>query len=277
MRPLRLTGWTRTPRRADDRPGFDAALAALGRLREVGIAVGANTQINRRNWRELPDLFDLLAREGIRGWQVQLTAAMGRAADDEELLLEPHRTIDVVAMLADLARRADARGIRLWAGNNIGYFGPSEHVLRGAGPRGCGGTCGAGRHTLGIEANGDVKACPSLPSAAYVGGNIRDASLRDIWERARPLRFARTRTVDDLWGWCRGCYYAEACMGGCTWTAHVLFGRAGNNPFCEHRALELRRQGKRERLARIRLPDGEPFDHGIFEIIEEPWQAEGRP
>ncbi len=105
----------------------------------------------------------------------------------------------------------------------------------------------------------------------YVGGNIRDASLRDIWERAAPLRFTRDRTVDDLWGFCRGCYYAETCLGGCSWTSHVLFGRRGNNPFCHHRALELLREDKRERLVRTAPPPGAPFDYGRFEVVEEPW------
>jgi hypothetical protein len=55
--------------------------------------------------------------------------------------------------------------------------------------------------------------------------------------------------------------------------ADVLFGRPGNNPFCHHRALELARQGLRERIVRTQAPEGLPFDHGRFEIVEEPWPA----
>ena len=47
-----------------------------------------------------------------------------------------------------------------------------------------GGSCGAGRATLGIEANGAIKGCPSLPTAEWTGGNIRDAKLRDEALRA---------------------------------------------------------------------------------------------
>jgi radical SAM protein with 4Fe4S-binding SPASM domain len=49
-----------------------------------------------------------------------------------------------------------------------------------------------------------------------VGGNVREHSLRDIWERAAPLRFIRDMRVYDLWGRCRDCYYAEPCLGGCS-------------------------------------------------------------
>jgi hypothetical protein len=53
----------------------------------------------------------------------------------------------------------------------------------------------------------------------------------------------------------------------------VLFGKRGNNPFCHHRALELLRAGRRERLVRTEHAAGVPFDHGKFEIVEEDWPA----
>ena len=133
------------------------------------------------------------------------------------------------------------------------------------------GSCGAGRNILGIEANGDIKGCPSLPTADYVGGNVREHRLREIWEQSAPLRFTRDRTVEDLWGYCRGCYYADTCRAGCSWTAHVLFGKPGNNPFCHHRALEMLREGKRERIVRTVAPEGKPFDQGRFDLVVEPF------
>ena len=156
-----------------------------------------------------------------------------------------------------------------WPGNNIGYFGPYESVLRAALPRGHMSSCGAGCSTLGIEADGAIKGCPSLQTVPWTGGNIRDASLQDIWERSAPLRYMRDRTVDDLWGYCRTCYYADVCRAGCTWTGFSLFGKPGNNPLCHHRALEMRRQGKRERLVQVAPAPGVPFDNGRFEIVVE--------
>ena len=43
----------------------------------------------------------------------------------------------------------------------------------------------------------------------------------------------------------------------------------GNNPLCHHRALEMRRQGKRERLVQVAPARGVPFDNGRFEIVVE--------
>jgi radical SAM protein with 4Fe4S-binding SPASM domain len=259
----------------DDQRGvqgsFDSALAAMANLKEAKIPFSCNTQINRRNLHEIPEVFEILAKAGMHSWQVQLTTAMGRAGDEKNLLLEPYQVLEVIPMLARLKPRADELNVRIWPGNNVGYYGPYEHILRGRFPGGHRGSCSAGRLTLGIEANGDIKGCPSLPTADYVGGNVRDAKLVDIWEKSAPLRFTRDQTVEDLKGFCRTCYYAEECKGGCNWTSHVLLGYIGDNPYCHHRALELLQKGERERIEKKSPAPGEPFDYSIFELIREPW------
>jgi radical SAM protein with 4Fe4S-binding SPASM domain len=253
---------------------FGFAIGALRAFKAAGIPTSSNTHINRLNLREVPEVFELLVSEGIQSWLMQLTVAMGRAADEDGLLLEPYQVLEAIPMLARLKLRADEARVRFWAGNNIGYFGPHENVLRASYPSGHMGSCGAGRVVLGIEANGDIKGCPSLPTTDYVGGNIRDHSLKEIWERSSALRFARDRTVDELWGYCAKCYYRETCLAGCSWTTHVLFGKRGNNPFCHHRALELLRRGRRERIVRKEAAGGMPFDFGIHEIVDEAWRED---
>jgi radical SAM protein with 4Fe4S-binding SPASM domain len=194
---------------------------------------------------------------------------MGRAADEPAVLLQPYDLLELFPLLAAVRARCDALGVRLLPANNVGYFGPHEVALRRHAPSGHSGSCSAGLLTLGIEANGTVKGCPSLPTHAWSGGTVRESSLQDIWERAAPLRYMRDRTRDDLWGFCRDCYYADVCRAGCTWMGNAVFGRPGNNPYCHHRALELARRGQRERLAMRELPEGAPFDHGRFEAIIE--------
>ncbi|HEY9769001.1 MAG TPA: SPASM domain-containing protein [Coleofasciculaceae cyanobacterium] len=126
--------------------------------------------------------------------------------------------------------------------NNIGYYGPYERLLRGGGDewtfwQGC----GAGLNTLGIEADGKIKGCPSLPTTAYTGRNIRDRSLREIVKQTEELKFnlkaGAEQGTDHMWGFCKTCEFAELCRGGCSWTAHVFFDRRGNNPCCHHRAF----------------------------------------
>ena len=247
-----------------------AAVAAMRALRDAGVRVTVNTQVNRLSMPDLPAVLELLVREHAEAWQVMLTVAMGRAADEPDVLLQPYDLLDLFPLVDALLTRCAEAGVRFYPGNNLGYFGPYEHRLRGMLPRGHAYSCTAGRATIGIESDGLIKGCPSLTSDAWGAGTIREHALVDLWERAGALRYTRDRTVEDLTGFCRTCYYADTCKAGCTWTSSVLFGRPGDNPYCHHRALERDRAGLRERLV-LRVPaPGEPFDHGLFELIVEP-------
>jgi radical SAM protein with 4Fe4S-binding SPASM domain len=246
-----------------------AAVAALRSCRAAGLPIAVNTQVNRLSAPDLPDVLDLLLREGAHGWQLQLTVPVGRAADEPEVVLQPYDLLDLFPVLAQLKSRCDEARVTMLAGNNVGYFGPYEHVLRSYCRSGYRRSCSAGLTTLGIESNGDVKGCPSLPTDAWVGGNIRQHSLRDIWERSAPLRHTRDRTRAELWGYCAECYYGDECRAGCTWMTTALFGRPGNNPYCHHRALEMDRRGQRERVVVATPAPGQPFDHARWDLVVE--------
>ncbi len=251
---------------------FERALGAMRFIRAAGLGLNANTQLNRLSVPDLDGVLELLITEGARGWQLQMTVPMGRAVDNHEWLLQPWELRELYPRLAVLAERGRAAGVAFWPANNIGYFGPHESTLRNRGAPGAmvWHGCNAGVYALGVEADGSIKGCPSLPTDHYVGGNVRERSLRQIWDDACELRFMRDESPRDLWGFCASCYYAEECRGGCTWTAHTFFGRGGNNPYCHHRALEHAARGLRERLTPVAAAPGLPFDHGRFEIVVEP-------
>lgn len=251
-------------------------------FREAGLLFGCNTQLNRLSAPEFPILYERIRDAGASAWQIQLTVPMGNAADNWRMLLQPCELLDLYPMLARVTRRANREGVAMMPGNNIGYYGPYERLLRGGGEewtfwQGC----QAGLYTLGIEADGAIKGCPSLPTAAYVGGNIRKTPLREIL-KTRELTFNLGADTPEgtahLWGFCKGCEFAELCRGGCSWTAHVFFDRRGNNPYCHHRALEQARQGVRERFFPKLKAIGKPFDNGVFTLVEEapeaPWPVD---
>ena len=253
---------------------FASAMAALEHVKAAGLEAMANTNVNRLNMGDLEGLYARL--EGtIVAWQVQLTTPLGRAADRTAMILQPWDLLAVLPRIAALKERALARGISLMPGNNLGYFGPEEALLRSprAGMRDHFAGCQAGRFVMGIESDGAVKGCPSLQTSHYVGGNARERSLKDVWTGSSQLAFARARTRDDLWGFCKTCPFGDVCLGGCTFTAHAVSGRPGNNPYCHFRARELQKQGLRERLVPAAPAPGRPFDNGLFEIAVEPFDA----
>lgn len=256
---------------------WEHCFKSIDNLRAAGINVGCNTQINKRSAKELPLLYKKLVQHGVSAWQIQLTVPMGNAVDNNEILLQPYELVDLYPVIAYLSKRGRKDRIMIQPGNNIGYFGPYERLLRGplaenanyAFWRGC----DAGQGTLGIEADGKIKGCPSLPSDAYTGGNIRERTLEDIYFNSKELRFNDIKTEEDytahLWGECAKCEFAKVCRGGCSWTSHVFFGKRGNNPYCHHRAIKKALHGRMERFFLKEAAPGKPFDHGVFELVEE--------
>jgi Y-X(10)_GDL-associated radical SAM protein len=249
---------------------FLRALDTLKRAREADLNISVNTQIGADTIPDLPELMDTIIDVGAQQWQIQITVAMGNAVEHPELLLQPFRILELMPLLARLYHEGAERGLLMAVGNNIGYFGPYEHVWRGFGDeRVHWSGCTAGQTVLALEADGTVKGCPSLATVGFAGGNVRDLDIEEIWRTSKEIHFGRLRSVDDLWGFCRTCYYAEVCRGGCTWTSHSLLGRPGNNPYCHYRALELQKEGLRERVVKTRDAAPTPFAVGEFELITE--------
>lgn len=257
-------------------PGsYDRCIEALQNLRRHGLPYGVNTQLTAETLPHLRPLLHVIAELGVRNWQIQLTVAMGNAADHPELILQPYELLEVMPFLSDLFDEAFDLGVLIQPGNNIGYFGPYEHKWRVAEEARHWQGCAAGHTGLGIESDGTIKGCPSLATDEYAGGNVREMTIEEIWETTDQLRFARDRAGDELWGFCGTCYYADVCRAGCTWTAHSLFDRAGNNPYCHHRVTELAKHGLRERVEKVADAPGLPFDNGRFDLILEPLDGSG--
>lgn len=255
---------------------FQYCLETMGHLQDAGVLVGCNTQINRLSAPELPRLYQVLRDRGMRAWQIQMTVPMGNAADNADILMQPAELLEFYPVLARIVKRAYADEVLVSSGNNIGYYGPYERLFRGGGNpqewvfwQGC----QAGLAVLGIEADGAIKGCPSLPTSAYTGGNIRERSLHDLVANAPEITMNLDESTEHLWGFCASCEYSRICRGGCSWTAHVFFDRRGNNPYCHHRALSLASKGLRERVRRTVAASGKPFDNGVFELLEEPLDA----
>lgn len=252
---------------------FERATAAARRIAASGsIGLSINSQVNRLSLPELPRLAALVAELGATGWQLQLTVALGRAADRPDLLLQPYHLLSLMPLLLRLKEEVlEPAGVTLFPGNNIGYFGPFEQALRFGADRGHSWSgCMAGRAAIGLEADGTVKGCPSLPTEAYRCGSVKEQPLAEIWQNSDAMHALGRRSRADLWGFCGTCEHGDRCLAGCTWTAHALFGRPGNNPYCHHRALSLAAAGRRERVELVAAAPGRPFDHGRYRLIEEP-------
>ncbi len=227
----------RYPPGVGGRSPFRRAFEALALCRAKGLKAGVTTHINGRNLAELEQLHEALAVVGVDGWQLQLGSPQGRMLDTEEgYLLRP----DQLPQLAQFIATHHLDPFPITPTDDIGYythFEPElrrfdgEHIPHWAG-------CFAGIVIVAIEANGDVKGCPSLPSS-QVEGNLRQRSLAEIWHD--PNTFAYNRAWDSrrLRGYCRKCCYRRLCRAGCTSFGLASTGSYYENRHCLHRVEML--------------------------------------
>lgn len=240
-------------------------LAGLELCAAEGVNTSVVTHVNRRNLDDLPALRRLLAERSVSAWQLQIGTPAGELSQHPELLIAPGDLLTIVPALAEL--RALQGRPKLFVSDNIGYYGRFERQLRD--PNDIFGFwlgCRAGMQVIGVESNGNVKGCLSLPSARheqadrFVAGNVRYSSLEAIWRRRGVFADTRCFSVEDLGGFCRRCPYGDICRGGCLWVSHSCSNGARENPYCffrvavERGALELLDEDDVARV-RERMPE----------------------
>ena len=227
---------------------FDRVVAAIDACVAGGLPVAVNTTVNKLNQRILRKLRDFIVERGVFSMQIQLATPSGNMGLHRDLVVDPADLVWLVPELAAICR-LNTREFFAVAADDIGYYGKPEPGLRDDGgelPFWIG--CRAGCQVVGIESNGNVKGCLSLPSSMhgetrFVEGNLRDKPLADIWSSENAFAYNRQWSESQLTGFCRVCRYREFCRGGCTWTTYCHKGEGGEgNPFCFY--YQAVRQGR---------------------------------
>jgi len=211
-------------RQRDD--SWSQAYNAMKLMTENGkVNYEAVTQVSNINFGELDQIRDLLIDVGCPEWRIQMTTSTGRMNENRDLVL----SFDNFPKLVDkcLEYQKDTR-INFDVGENIGYYGCKGQELW-SDRRYLG--CFAGTRVLGIESNGDIKGCLSMPEE-FVEGNIRDSSLTEIWNNPDGFAYNRKFNRDSAEGACHDCKYLPLCRGGCTVTSFSATGCRANNPYC---------------------------------------------
>jgi radical SAM protein with 4Fe4S-binding SPASM domain len=161
-----------------------------------------------------------------------------------------------------LEYKKDDDTITIDVGENIGYYGCKGSMLYDGMPY---LGCYAGTRVLGIESDGKIKGCLSMPEE-FVEGNIRDSSLTDIWNNPEGFAYNRKFTRETATGICHDCRYLPLCRGGCTTTSVAASGERANNPYCIYQI---------EKKQGIKPEDPEIVGELLkrFDPIEEPEEA----
>ncbi len=167
---------------------------------EKGLAWDVVTCANQRTIDHLPEIRDLLWGLGVRNWRVFGIDPMGRAATNEELLLDNAQFQRLMQFIA--AEREAGRHVSYSCEGFLGEYEGKvrDHLYQ----------CAAGLSVASILIDGSISACTSIRGKYYQGNIYRD-SFWEVWEHGfEPYRNREWMRKQSP---CRECKVFPFCEG----------------------------------------------------------------
>ena len=184
-------------------PGvYDKAISAIKMVANSGeIEFDVVTCVNKRSYKELDRIRQLLIENGVRSWRLFTVFPVGRAANDPELRLSGEEFRGTMEFI----KKSRKEGIIHASYGCEGFLGKYEGDVRDHFF-----LCSAGLTVGSIMADGSIAACPSI-RADYSQGNIyRGDDFMDVWNNCYQIYRDHSWMKTDAcakckyWRWCRG-------------------------------------------------------------------------
>lgn len=227
---------------------FDDALRGVKACQNHGIKTGLRFTVNKYNQQDLPEIFDIIKREGIprfcmyhlvyagRGEQM---VEMDTTAAEKRAILElvSRKTVELHQQGVEveiLTTDNHADGIYLL--NQIRKQQPerSNEIIQLLEMH---GGCSAGTKFANVDPQGNVHPCQFWQD--YSVGNIRERPFSEIWTSDDPLMVKLREKEKHLTGKCGSCKHKPLC-GGCRIRARAVYGDLwAEDPACYLNEEEL--------------------------------------
>lgn len=209
---------------------FEKVMKAFDILNKAGIPLAVVTSLVNSNFGDLRSMYNLLAEKDVKIWQIQIVTPMGNMADKKDVLLNPAKVPLITKFIRE---KRNEQKIRIYAGDDIGYFDENELYLRNKPGTLCAWSgCQAGLRVVGIDSIGNVKGCESLYSDEFIEGNLREESLSEIWFKKDNFAYNRNFDISMLTGSCKDCDKGTICRGGCRGSCYFTTDSKFENPYC---------------------------------------------
>lgn len=206
---------------------FDRALNAIDMLLDAGVNTVVVTSLQRINFNHLPLIRDILLLKGVDAWQIQVATPQGRM--DMRMAVTERQYYEAAKFIVETGRRY--KRFYVSGADCFGYYGSLHAALHPSDWNGC----HAGLRAVGVESNGNIKGCLSLPGEKFIEGNIKDKPLAEIWNKPDGFLYNRHFTKDLLTGYCAECFYGTFCRGGCTERSYGFTKSYCENTLCLHK------------------------------------------
>ncbi len=215
-------------------PGaFDAAIQGIRNAMNAGLKAGARFTVNKLNYRDLPEVLEMMAGEGIPRFCMYHLVYAGRGTDlvKQDLTNEERR--ELVEMLVEKTMELDRRGVEmevLTTDNHADGIFIYREIEKKQPERAeevrqllaMHGGCSACEKIANIDPRGDVHPCQFWMDKSL--GNVKDRPFSEIWADSSDAMVGKLREkAKHLKGRCGSCRYRELCAG-CRIRAEVVHG-----------------------------------------------------
>ena len=207
---------------------FEKTIKFINLSKKAEININIITTVHKRNFNLLSAIRNLIIDLEV-DWQVQDVVPMGRFP--KKLALSKEEYYSLGLFIASIRKKYSSKDFIIDVPHNYGFNSqifPRSYLY----PPWNG--CWAGKSVLGIQSNGGIKGCLALPDE-FIEGNIRDRSVKDIWNDPNSFKYSRTFNENNIGDNCRNCKYRINCKGGCTTRSFSFTGKNHNDPYCVYR------------------------------------------
>ncbi len=201
---------------------FEKAINSIDLLRDRGIQTTVITTVSKLNFKDLPKLKDLFLKKNVN-WQIQIAMPFGNF--QKELMLSKEDFYATALFIAKQRINNPFEDLPVIGAHCYGYY---SKILPGCKWDGC----SAGRTAIGITSDGGIVGCLSMGNNRFIEGNIREKSLKEIWENLNNFSYNRKFDASKLGPNCENCKYGTKCQGGCNANSFTITGKFHNNPYC---------------------------------------------
>jgi len=191
---------------------FRIVMDSIDLFQRYNINVTAHCTPTKINYKEIPQLVDLLDEKLVRGVAFLRLVPQGRALKNiDKLMLTKEEFVDLQTIITEEWKAGEQhpeRVVKVRWGCPIDF----RHLLYPVDKKPCHG----GRDTIVVRPNGSFHPCPAWKEIKEMSlGNLRSESLGHIWLDSEVLNLFRSFTPNDLQGECCWCASKTICGGGC--------------------------------------------------------------
>jgi len=205
---------------------LNKCIEVLDLLKKENLPATVITTVHKGNIKELNQIKELIFNK-TKAWQIQIAVPIGRFP--KNLILSKKEFYSLAMFIASNRKKYSTKEIAIMGAHSIGYH---SQILRNTMVSPVWKGCQAGISVLGIQSNGNIKGCLSLPDSNFVEGNIKQTPLTEIWNDNKSFTFTRKFQIDELKDKCKECKFGKTCKGGCTTVSSSLTDMIHCDPYC---------------------------------------------